>query len=122
MIKLNLTLGLEFINRLETKTFVYNNRDRYDDWDNSSESEKDSFVTTGIIAQEVLTALDEVGFDKEHNIIKDIELNKDGYESDHEAYIVKMDQFIAPLMKAVQELSDKNEALEARLALLESNQ
>ena len=116
----DLTLGLEFINKLSTKSFVYNNRDRYEDWDNVGKTdEKDSFVTTGIIAQEVLAVLDEVGFDKEHNIVKDIEKNKDGYESEHEAYIVKMDQFIAPLMKAVQELSAKNEALETRLALLE---
>jgi hypothetical protein len=116
----DLTLGLEFINKLSTKSFVYNNRDRYEDWDNVGKTdEKDAFVTTGIIAQEVLAVLNEVGFDKEHNIIKDIEKNKDGYESEHEAYIVKMDQFIAPLMKAVQELSAKNEALETRLALLE---
>lgn len=116
----DLTLGLDFINKLGTKTFVYNNRDRYDDWDNVGKTEKkDSFVTTGIIAQEVLEVLEEVGFDKQHNIIKDIEADEGERTSPHEAYIVKMDQFIAPLMKAVQELSDKNDALEARLALLE---
>ena len=119
----DLVLGLDFINKLDPKTFVYNNRDRYEDWDNIGKTDKkDSFVTTGIVAQEVLAVLDEIGFDKEHNIIVDIEKDEGNATSPHEAWIVKMDQFIAPLMKAVQELSDKNEALEARIALLESNQ
>jgi len=67
----------------------------------------------GLIAQEVKTALDK------HNIT-----DFGGWSSittgDHTQQGVSQEMFIHPLIKAVQELSTKLEAAEARISALES--
>ena len=41
------------------------------------------------------------------------------HNTEHDSYVVAYDEFIAPLVKAIQELSAKNDELESRLAALE---
>ena len=61
------------------------------------------------------------GFCKDTN--SRIETNADGSDSviaeEGETYSLRYDEFISPLIKAVQELSAKNDALEARIKTLE---
>jgi len=68
----------------------------------------------GLIAQEVKAVLTQKGIDfggyQDHSISGGDDVLSLGY-----------DQFIAPLIKAVQELSAQNEALIARISALESN-
>ena len=68
----------------------------------------------GLIAQEVKAVLTQKGIDfggyQDHSISGGDDVLSLGY-----------DQFIAPLIKAVQELSAQNEALVARISVLESN-
>jgi hypothetical protein len=68
----------------------------------------------GLIAQEVKAVLTQKGIDfggyQDHSISGGDDVLSLGY-----------DQFIAPLIKAVQELSAQNEALIARISVLESN-
>ena len=67
----------------------------------------------GLIAQEVKTTLDAIGIDfggyQDHSISGGDDVKSIGYN-----------ELIAPLIKAIQELSVKNAALESRLAALEN--
>ena len=66
-------------------------------------------IIHGFIAQDVKAAMDEVG-----------NTTFNGWEPDTgDGQAVSREMFITPLVKAVQELSAKNEELEARLAALE---
>ena len=73
-------------------------------------SEPNGPINYGLIAQEVQTV-----YDDNDNIVNELGPSEDGT-----SYLsVEYNQFIPQLLKAVQELSAKNEELEARLAALE---
>lgn len=67
----------------------------------------------GLIAQEVKAAIDAAGVDFGGWVLTD----KDDPQS---VQALRYDQFIAPLIKAVQELSEKNSGLEQRIVALEN--
>ena len=109
-------LGLDFVNQLKPVSFKFNR----------ATSDRTHY---GLISQDVedllpkigKTAMDFGGFCKDKN--SRIETNDDGTDSvieeEGETYSLRYDEFIAPLIKAVQELSAKNDALEARIKTLE---
>lgn len=66
----------------------------------------------GLIAQEVKEVADKAGVDFAGWVLTDID-NPDSQQA------LRYDQFISPLIKAVQELAAKNQALENRLKVLE---
>ena len=63
----------------------------------------------GLIAQEVKSALNTAGV----NTFKGWKEDSDGVQQ------ISREMFVIPLIKALQELSAKNDALEARIATLE---
>lgn len=105
-------LGLDFINQLKPVSYKFN--------DGTS-----GRIHYGLISQDVediltnigKTGADFAGFCKDKN--SRIETNADGSDSvieeDGENYSLRYEEFIAPLIKAVQELSAENTALKARL-------
>jgi hypothetical protein len=99
------TLGLDFVNDLRTRTFQWReNKDFPDGFPNKGET---NWMNTGVtmhgmIAQEVKTALDTAG-------VSDF----GGWaENDEGTQMLSQEMFIYPLIKAIQELSAKVEALE----------
>lgn len=83
----NNILGLDFINRIETKSFKLKN--------------KESVLQFGILAQQLKEVLSDYGYDKTEFLSK----GTDGM------YGVRHEQFFAPLIKAIQELHQKMEEL-----------
>lgn len=101
------SLGLDFIKDLNPVEFKFKNPD----------SPMDEGTNFGVIAQELKQALADHGVDENNGVVY-----KPIYEgTEEEYYSVNHMQLISPLIKAIQELSTKNEALEARLAALEGN-
>ena len=110
------TLGLTFIDSLRPVTFNFK---RSQDIDPSltehyhpNENRNDSTTLFhGMIAQEVKEALDAVGVD-----------SFGGWSLDpiDDVQLLSPSMFVYPLIKAVKELSAKNDALEARIEALES--
>jgi hypothetical protein len=90
--------GLDVVEKLNPVTYRYK-----ESWS------KDQSVQTGFIAQELLTALD-------GQVYVDGVVQQGGAE---DYYSVAYQNIIPILTKAIQELSAKNDALEARLAALE---
>jgi len=99
-------LGLDFINRLSPKSYIFNGKTR---------------THYGLIAQDVETVLGDIskptsgfaGFIK-----SDISEEQDGSEY---RYGLRYTEFVGPLIKALQEADAKIEALEAKVAALEGN-
>jgi hypothetical protein len=111
------TAGLSFINALLPRTFKYKTLGELPDTfraykEGSTEVFKNSDTNHGFIAQEIKAAIDL------HPEIKDgfklWDERDDGGQEVAEAALIPV------LVKAIQELSAKNDALEARLAALES--
>ena len=105
--------GLDFINDLRSVTYKWKPKSEipntFADYDETATSRKKDKKMYGLIAQEVKAALDK------HNITE-----FGGWtEIDGGIQAIAQSMFIFPLIKAVQELSAKNDALEARLAALE---
>ncbi len=110
----NTDCGLSFINDLRPVTFKFKPLADVDntlpDYDASKTSRLYDNKMYGLIAQEVKQAMDDnnitdfAGWDQGDNGIQGI----------------SQEMFVHPLIKAVQELSAKNDALEARIAALES--
>ena len=106
-------LGLEFINELRTVTHKWKPSNEFPkEWvDYSEENTMDTDVVMhGMIAQEVKEALDKVGVDTFAGWSE----KPDGSQN------ISREMFVIPLIKAVQELSQKNEALEKRIEELEN--
>ena len=116
-------LGLSFINKLKPVSYKFNNKAR---------------THYGLIAQDVETVLSDIskpssgfaGFiktemaeEKYDDAISVPEGKKVGdiMTPAHTAYGLRYNEFIAPLIKAIQELSAKNDALESRIAALEGS-
>jgi len=91
--------GLDVVEKLNPVTYRYK-----ENWS------KDQSVQTGFIAQELLTALD-------GQVYVDGVVQQGGSEG---YYSVAYQNIIPILTKAIQELSAKNDALEARIATLEA--
>ena len=108
-------LGLEFINSLRPVDFRYNFRESYIDIDEgkakiipNNGSRSGERKHHGLIAQEVKSVMDRLGIDfggyQDHKINGGIDVLSIGYT-----------ELIAPIIKAIQELSDK-------IAKIESNE
>ena len=114
-IKDNTDCGLAFINELRPVTFKWKAKSEIDntlpDYDASKTEAEHTEKMYGLIAQEVKTALDN------HNIT-----DFGGWSETNGTEIqgIAQSMFIYPLIKAVQELSTKLEAAEARISALES--
>jgi hypothetical protein len=93
--------GLDVVEKLNPVTYRYK-----ESWT------KDQSIQTGFIAQELLTALD-------GQVYVDSVVQQGGSEG---YYSVAYQNIIPILTKALQELSAKNDALEARIAALEGSQ
>jgi trimeric autotransporter adhesin len=111
------TVGLSFINALLPRTFKYKTLGELPETfraykEGSTQVFKNSDTNHGFIAQEIKAAIDL------HPEIKDgfklWDEREDGGQEVAEAALIPV------LVKAIQELSAKNDALEARLAALES--
>lgn len=110
------SLGLEFINSLRAREFKWDLREDYREWDEETQSyiehEKDgtrvrSRYHQGFIAQEVKAVMDDLGVDfagyQDHTVNGGKDVLSLGYE-----------EFIAPLVKAVQELNAEVQQLKAQ--------
>ena len=123
------SLGLSFINKLNPVSYkwivsknvvqkdsdgniIYNDVNKTNPKTTSTPGVRTHY---GLIAQEVKATLDELS-------ITDFAgwalTDKDDSESKQS---LRYHEFIAPMMKAIQELSEKNTALEARIATLEGS-
>ena len=107
------TLGLDFINDLSTKTFKWKRSqdipNTFDDY-RADENLMDTDVTMhGMLAQDVKAALDTAGVSDFAGWVEE----SDGSQS------LSQEMFVFPLIKAIQELSAKNEALLTRIEALE---
>ena len=127
----DITLGLNFVKNLRPVKYNYKPSDELDendadlkhlrvdkdynpvdhqDFDGTVVNQMNTSDTMyGLIAQEVKTALDTAGVDD----------FRGWHVDDKNIQQVSMTRFIAPMLKALQELSAKNDALEARIATLE---
>ncbi len=123
------SLGLDFINRLQPRDFSW--KSSYLDNEYSDEVSEDSKYKTflsntqqGFIAQEVQSAvLAETGSNSSFGGVKigDVTDSDKTYSSDSDDFgRVDYNQFVAPLVKAVQQLSSKIDLLEARIDELEN--
>ena len=112
----NTDCGLAFINDLRTVTYKFKAPSELDsnmeDYDASKTEALHTDKMYGFIAQEVKAALDS------HNITNFNGWNQleDGGDN---LQGISYEMFVMPLVKAIQELSAKNDALEARVTTLE---
>ena len=106
-------LGLNFINDLKTVTYQWRPSNEYPkEWNEySEESNVDTdTVMHGMIAQDIKQALDNA----ECDTFAGWKERKDGSQ------VMSREMFVIPLIKAVQELSEKNDELQKRLDALEA--
>ena len=97
-------LGLDFVNRLSPKSYIFNGKTR---------------THYGLIAQDVETVLSDISktsADFAGFIKTDISEEQDGSSY---RYGLRYNEFIAPLIKAVKELKAENDSLKARVTALE---
>uniref|UniRef100_UPI003AB907C9 tail fiber domain-containing protein n=1 Tax=Eisenbergiella sp. TaxID=1924109 RepID=UPI003AB907C9 len=109
-------LGLNFIKRLRPVKYRWDLRDDYKNYNEDGDpvyatpdgSKKRKRYHYGLIAQEVKAAADNMGIDfsgyQDHSVNGGMDVLTLGYES-----------FIAPMIKAIQELNEKVKALEYQL-------
>ena len=112
-IQTNTDCGLDFVNDLRTVTYKWKAPSEVPDTFTNYDADQTEAVHKdkmyGFIAQEVKAALDK------HNIT-----DFNGWtEDDKGVQGISYEMFVMPLIKAVQELSAKNDALEARIKTLE---
>ena len=109
----NETLGLSFINRLRPVTYNFRLPSEYPEdfeyYDANDKNAKTDKLQHGIIAQEVKAAMDAEG----NTTFNGYQLANDGVHS------VSESNFVYPMIKAIQELSAKIDALTARVTTLE---
>ena len=108
------TLGLSFINRLRPVTYNFRLPSEYPEdfpyYDPEDKNPKTDALQHGIIAQEVKTAMEAEGNDT----FNGYQLANDGVHS------VSESNFVYPMIKAMQELSAKVDALEAENTALKA--
>ena len=126
----DIDVGLDFINTLQPRKFKWNLEESLEcdtctcegevlnatcEMENcegtiiDASAEKADDIQYGFIAQETLTLLDE---DLDYQLVQ--------YNTERDEYTMSYTSMIAPLVKAVQELSAKNDELELRIAALEA--
>ena len=108
------TVGLSFINRLRPVNYKLKlNSELPDPWQDDDVDDHDSGWHNGFIAQEVKAALDDENISAEKMEVWSEDLDNGGLQSLAEASLIPM------LVKSIQELKAKNDALEARITELE---
>jgi hypothetical protein len=98
-------LGLDFINKLKPVSYIWNNKTR---------------THYGLIAQDVEDLLSEINKDTKDfaGFIKaDVSEEKDNIKH---SYGLRYNEFISPMIKAIQELKADNDSLKARIKTLEN--
>ena len=123
----DLDLGLDFVNALKPVTYVWDKRTNYidktdPDWRKtldldkitSDGSKKDDDLQVGFKAQDVIALEDAAGYKLSDKTNLTATITNDGKQ-----YGLRYERFVPMLVKAVQELSAKNDALEARIKKLE---
>ena len=123
----DLDLGLDFVKALKPVTYVWDSRLNYvdktkDDWKTtvdldkvvSDGSKKDDDLQVGFKAQDVIALEDTAGYklSDKTNLLATV-------TDDGKQYGLRYERFVPMLVKALQELSAKNDALEARIKTLE---
>ena len=135
----DLDLGLNFVNALKPVTYVWDKRTNYIDktdvttydkdgepvhkgWDLTTDldkivsdgSKKDDDLQVGFKAQDVIALEDAAGYKLSDKTNLTATITSDGKQ-----YGLRYERFVPMLVKALQELSAKNDALEARIKKLE---
>ena len=108
-------VGLEFINKLEPVSYILDNND----FDNflkipdslRIKSKNAPVIQSGFVAQDVEKLLADMGITNFNGL--NIPQNKNDY------YSIRYAEFVVPLVKAVQELSDLDKEKELKIELLE---
>jgi hypothetical protein len=97
--------GLSFISQLRPVTYRLNRNavNAYIGVDAAYKGEAMSGITTGFVAQEVEEAAQQLGYDFS---------GVDAPKNDKDVYALRYSDFVVPLVKAVQELDEKNKQLE----------
>ena len=99
-----LPLGVDFIKTLNPVKYTWRHREPAEG--------KDGCQEVGFLAQEFQAAEQAVGAQDYLHLVED---------DDPDHLFINQNRLIPVLVKAIQELSDKNDALEARIAALEGN-
>jgi len=102
---------LSFVCALRPVTFKWDERCNYEDGVPDGSKKRDK-AQLGFLAQEVISVEKLFGASSKALLIAD--------DEEDERLKITETKFIPVLVKAIQELSDKNDALEARLAALEA--
>jgi len=119
----DLDVGLDFVNALKPVTYKWDKRSKYgdkyaDDYDLDAQTpdgtHKEDWLDVGFKAQEVEVLEKAAGYKIEDKTNLTTTLAGDGKQ-----YGIKYEKFVPILVKALQELSAKNDALEARIKTLE---
>ena len=122
-----LDVGLSFVNSLKPYTYKWDKRIKYvdktkEDWDKDLDlntithdgTHKEDWLDIGFKAQEVEALEKDAGYKISDKTNLTTSLSGDGKQ-----YGIKYSNFVPILVKALQELSAKNDALEARIKTLE---
>ncbi len=110
-------LGLDFINSLQPRKYKYNNGGSVQTVDEEVFEERAGVrFHTGLIAQEVEQTLYNLNIDKSTFAGWCLENSGDS----NSTQLLRYEEFIAPMIKAIQELSNKVNILEAKIQQLES--
>ena len=118
-----LDVGLDFVNALKPYTYKWDKRSKYGnkydaDYDLNDQTpdgtHKEDWLDIGFKAQEVEALEEAAGYKIADKTNLTTSLTEDGKQ-----YGIKYSNFVPILVKAVQELSAKNNALEARIKTLE---
>ena len=107
--------GLSWINKLEPVTYRWDNRDNYENGIPDG-SKKQPKLNVGLLAQDELEVEKEHGFGDTPDTMLVTDLSPDGNK-----YGMQYSKLVPILINAVKELSAQNEALVARITVLESN-
>ena len=122
------TLGLDFINTLNPVSYKWKDTDEYTemrtvpatDGEPGHEEVANTFGAVqytrthhGLIAQQVNQAVTDAG-------LTATEFGGYTYDQERDQHGLRYQEFISPLIKAVQELTSQNESLAARIATLET--
>jgi trimeric autotransporter adhesin len=118
-----LDLGLDFVNALAPVTYKWDKRSKYgdktaDDYDLLDQTpdgtHKEDWLDIGFKAQEVQALEEAAGYTTAAKKNLTVSTSEDGKQMG-----IQYSKFVPILVKALQELSAKNDALEARIATLE---
>ena len=118
-----LDIGLDFVNDLKPYTYKWDKRIKYGDktaedyeWSTQTPdgTHKEDWLDIGFKAQEVEVLEKAKGYDKDKKTNLFISVQDNGKQ-----YEMRYEKFVPLLVKAIQELSAKNDALEARIKTLE---